>query len=206
MNMDIYEGIDTIVAAFIRFAEGGTIGRIAEDGPALALRFWETNAAVATGVSVAQIAAAFVSALFVFVIAVAVMKKQALNAPLAAESAGVLADVPAEAPREGGALRERWNEILRHLEAPQEAEWKVAVMEADKLVDTALSRAGFPGDSFGDRLTNIQPGTLLALDGLWWAHKIRNRLAHEMDYFLRYTEARQAVSYYEQALAELQLI
>jgi hypothetical protein len=73
-------------------------------------------------------------------------------------------------------------------------------------VDDALSRAGFPGESFGDRLTNIQPGTLLALDGLWWAHRIRNRLAHEMDYFLRYTEARQAVAYYEQALAELQLL
>ncbi len=203
--MGLYDHIASIVAAFVRFAEGGTIGRIAEDGPALAVRFWETSSVVATGVSIAQIAAAFVSALFVFIIAVAVMKKQALTVPLAAEPADVTAP-PASVVPAGGALRERWNEILRHLEAPQEAEWKIAVIEADKLVDSALARAGFAGGSFGDRLTNIQPGTLLALDGLWWAHKIRNRLAHEMDYFLRYTEARQAVSYYEQALAELQLI
>ena len=46
----------------------------------------------------------------------------------------------------------------------------------------------------------------ISLDGVWWAHKVRNRLAHEMDYFLRYTEARQAVGYFEAALAELQLI
>jgi|GEM_PF-1772898 len=105
-----------------------------------------------------------------------------------------------------GVLRERWNKLLAHLDSTQESQWKVAVMEADKLVDDALAKAGYPGATFGDRLSNIQPGTLLSLDGIWWAHKIRNRLAHEVDYFLRYTEARQAVGYYEAALSELQMI
>ena len=105
-----------------------------------------------------------------------------------------------------GVLRERWNALLAHLESTHESQWKIAVIEADKLVDDALARAGFPGATFGDRLSNIQPGTLLSLDGIWWAHKIRNRLAHEVDYFLRYTEARQAVGYYEAALSELQMI
>lgn len=105
-----------------------------------------------------------------------------------------------------GALRGRWETIAQHLDSTHESDWKVAVIEADKLVDDALARAGFSGETFGDRLSNIQPGTLLALDGVWWAHKIRNRLAHEADYFLRYTEARQAIGYYEAALAELQLL
>jgi hypothetical protein len=105
-----------------------------------------------------------------------------------------------------GALRGRWDAIAHHLDSPREADWKVAVIEADKLVDDALAKAGFPGETFGDRLSNIQPGTLLSLDGVWWAHKVRNRLAHETDYFLRYTEAKQAVGYFEAALAELQLL
>lgn len=105
-----------------------------------------------------------------------------------------------------GALRERFNEIAGHLDSARENDWKSAVLEADKLVDTALKQAGFPGDTFGDRLTNIQPGMLVSLDGVWWAHRVRNRIAHEMDYFLRYTEARQAVSYFEAALSELQLL
>jgi hypothetical protein len=105
-----------------------------------------------------------------------------------------------------GPLRERWNEVLKHLDSVQEAQWKMAVVEADKLADDALAHAGFSGDTFGDRLTNIEPGELASLDGLWWAHKVRNRIAHEVDYFLRYTEARQAVGYYQQALEELNLI
>jgi hypothetical protein len=105
-----------------------------------------------------------------------------------------------------GVLRDRWNGILAHLDSTRESDWKTAVLEADKLVDDALAKAGFPGATFGDRLSNIQPEALLSLDGVWWAHKVRNRLAHEVDYFLRYTEARQAVGYFEAALAELQLI
>jgi len=120
----------------------------------------------------------------------------------AAPEGGAVASVPAPA----GLLRDRWVGIVQFLESPREAEWRHAIIEADKLIDDALAKAGFPGDTFGDRLSNIQPGTLLALDGVWWAHKVRNRLAHEVDYFLRYTEARQAIGYYEAALAELKLI
>jgi hypothetical protein len=204
----LYGYINDCIATVLRFLDDGTAARVMRDGSALALKFWETNAAVAQGISVAQIASAMLSAIFVFCIVVAIMKKKALTASPSAESSEVVAgsDVPPESLAKGGALRERWDEILTHLNSPREAEWKMAVLEADKLVDDALGKAGFSGASFGDRLTNIQPGTLVSLDGLWWAHKVRNRLAHEMDYFLRYTEARQAISYYEQALTELQLL
>jgi len=142
---------------------------------------------------------------FGVIVIIAHARKQALKksaASVQAESTPASADsVPAV-----GALRERWNEILGHLDSTRENDWKLAVVEADKLVDSALQQAGFPGDTFGDRLTNIQPGSLVTLDGIWWAHRIRNRVAHEIDYFLRYTEARQAVSYFQAALEELQFI
>lgn len=107
---------------------------------------------------------------------------------------------------QAGMLAARWSAIVQHLESTREGDWKLAVLEADKLVEDALARAGFPGDSFGDRLTNIQPGTLRSLDGIWWAHKVRNRVAHEIDYFLRYTEAKQVLGYFEAALVELNLL
>jgi len=58
----------------------------------------------------------------------------------------------------------------------------------------------------GDILMNIQPGQLTTLQGLWEAHKIRNRLVHDINYFLRYTEAKRAVGLYEKTLRELQAI
>jgi hypothetical protein len=98
----------------------------------------------------------------------------------------------------------RWDEIEKHINSTREAEWKFAVIEADKLVDEALKESRFPGDTMGDILMNIQPGQLTTLQGLWEAHKIRNRLVHDVNYFLRYTEAKRAVGLYGKTLKELQ--
>lgn len=106
-------------------------------------------------------------------------------------------------PAATSGLNARWVEIEKHIGSTREAEWKFAVIEADKLTDDILKGAGFQGDTMGDRLMNIQPGQLTTLQGLWEAHKIRNRLVHDANYFLRYTEAKRAVSLYEKTLKEL---
>ena len=103
----------------------------------------------------------------------------------------------------GGALQSKWEEIMRHMDSVREAEWKFAIVEADKLVDDILKSSGYLGDTMGERLMNIDKGQLLSLDGLWEAHKIRNKLVHDTNYFLRYAEARRAVMLYEAVLKEL---
>lgn len=180
-----------------------------EDYGATAARlgdFFDTGPLVADITTVlSQFAVVISVALAAFIVFVA-MQRRALKSQSAAVAEASSAGPARPSPVPTGVLRERWGAIVAHLDSVRETDWKNAVMEADKLVDDSLARAGFPGATFGDRLSNIQPGTLLSLDGVWWAHKIRNRLAHEVDYFLRYTEARQAVGYYEAALAELNLI
>lgn len=99
----------------------------------------------------------------------------------------------------------RWEEVQRHITSTREAEWKFAVIEADKVVDDILKNS-FPGETMGERLMNIGPSQLETLNGLWEAHKIRNRLVHDVNYFLRYTEAKRAVILYERTLKELQAI
>lgn len=106
----------------------------------------------------------------------------------------------------GGGVISRWGEIVRHFESIKEAEWKFAIIEADKLVDDLLKQAGYLGDTMGERLMNIEQGQLLSLQGLWEAHKVRNKLAHDTNYFLRYAEARQAIKFYEEALRELGIL
>ncbi len=106
----------------------------------------------------------------------------------------------------GGALTSKWGEITRHFNSEKEAEWKFAIIEADKLVDDILKSAGYTGDTMGERLMGIEKVQLLSLDGLWEAHKIRNKLVHDTNYFLRYAEARRAIQFYEKILEELQAI
>lgn len=106
----------------------------------------------------------------------------------------------------GGGSLSKWEEIMRHMGSDREAEWKFAIIEADKLVDDLLRTASYPGDTMGERLMNIEKGQFLSLEGLWEAHKIRNKLAHDVNYFLRYAEARRAIQLYENTLRELGLI
>lgn len=106
-------------------------------------------------------------------------------------------------PAEGGASNARWAEVLKHINSNREAEWKFAVIEADKLIDEILKKAGFPGETLGERLMGIERGQLATLDGLWEAHKTRNKIAHDPNYFMRYAEAKKAVELYEKTLKEL---
>ena len=53
---------------------------------------------------------------------------------------------------------------------------------------------------------SIERGQFESLNGLWEAHKIRNKLVHETGYFLRPSEAQKALIFYEKALKELHAI
>lgn len=168
-------------------------------------KFIQTNSQVASITTLLSQVSLVLCVVFTAFIIFVVLQRRTLKASTGTPTVPS-ENVSGQALAPAGILRDRWSVVVARLDSPHESEWKVAVIEADNMVDDVLSRAGFPGATFGDRLSNIQPGTLLALDGVWWAHKIRNRLAHEADYFLRYTEARQAVGYYEAALTELQLL
>lgn len=170
--------------------------RLADSAAAFAI----SSGLIDTLKSISLYVSLFLGALFVWFM----FKLRALHTP--ADNPGIIEELNAPAPAKGGAYRARWEEILRHMDSAKEAEWKFAVIEADKLFESVLQKAGFPGQSLGEKLINIQPGQLQHLDGIWYAHKIRNRLAHDVDYFLRYSEAKQAIDYYDAALQELEAI
>lgn len=102
-----------------------------------------------------------------------------------------------------GPLEARWQEVKRHLDSIKEAEWKFALIEADKIVDDILRQAGFSGETLGERLKGILPGQLVSLQALWSAHKLRNAMAHDVNFNARYAEIKEAIGNYEKALQEL---
>jgi len=117
--------------------------------------------------------------------------------------ATIMKDLNSPIPSGGGGIGARWEEVIRHIDSIKEAEWKYAVIEADKLIDELLRKAGFQGDTMGERLRSIEPGAIASLQDLWDAHKIRNLIAHDTEYTLRYAEARDAIRKYEKVLREL---
>lgn len=101
---------------------------------------------------------------------------------------------------------EKWQEVQNMLIIGGPANFKQAIMDADKLVNAVL-RSKVKGETMGERLKNAR---LLfsrdVYDGLWTAHKIRNKVAHEADFEGLSSDARLAIRNFEKALKELKLI
>ncbi|HCW32316.1 TPA: hypothetical protein DGH83_02325 [Candidatus Peregrinibacteria bacterium] len=78
---------------------------------------------------------------------------------------------------------------------------KEALLEADKLLDVALKIKGFHG-SLGEKLKRAGP-LFSHRNEVWQAHKMRNRLAHELDVKVSLVEVKVFLSYFKQALNDL---
>lgn len=103
-------------------------------------------------------------------------------------------------------ITKEWERIMGTLKKGDEANLKMAIIEADKLLDEILQKANFPGKDMGERLENINSAQISYIDEIWRAHKIRNRIAHEPNFKLTIQEAEEAIKNYQKALEELQVL
>lgn len=93
-------------------------------------------------------------------------------------------------------FQNKWTSVTR------EPNLNMAILKADSLVDEALRHAGVRGQTMGERLNNAA-GILRDLNGTWSAHKLRNRLAHEVDAQVSSSEGHRALRRFEKALKDL---
>jgi len=91
----------------------------------------------------------------------------------------------------------RWQKILNNVNSDQENSWKIALMDADILLEDVLTEQGFDGKGVADKLKQVGPEFKDSIGYAWEGHKVRNNVAHQADYVLSEREARQAISMYE---------
>jgi tryptophan 2,3-dioxygenase len=94
----------------------------------------------------------------------------------------------------------RWREAQDYCK--DKTTWPLAVINADKLLDEALKRRRFKGKTMGERMVSAQR-ELTDNDGVWFAHKLRNRLVHEADVKLKDADVKKALVGIRQALKDL---
>ena len=110
--------------------------------------------------------------------------------------------IPKEEPRESRSSK--WDGIKKKMDSDISSEWKMAIIEADSIIDEIFKTIGFGGETLGERLKAVEPSDFDNLQGIWEAHKVRNRIAHEGEKFnLTREEAIEAIEKYEKALKEL---
>lgn len=97
---------------------------------------------------------------------------------------------------------QKWDSIERLVQKGDEGSLKLAILDADKLVDSVLKQQNVPGDDMGARLKVICARNY-RLQPVWKAHILRNKLAHDPTFHLYPKSAKNAIKTFKKALKEL---
>lgn len=97
-----------------------------------------------------------------------------------------------------------WRKTTGRLDTGFESEYKLAVIEADSMLDDILKKMGFGGETLGERLGKITSATLPNIEEIKKVHQTRNNIIHDPDYRLSLDEAKKVVAVYEKAFRDLE--
>lgn len=97
----------------------------------------------------------------------------------------------------------KWEIVLDYISSKNESDWRIAIIEADNILDELVEKQGWPGINLGERLKNAGTGAFKTYQDAWEAHRMRNNIAHEgSDFVITYRDAKRAISQYENVFRE----
>jgi len=98
-----------------------------------------------------------------------------------------------------------WATIKKRLKTKDPAQIKMALIEADKILDEILKAGAYPGENIEERLSHLTPEKITNCSELLEAHKIAAR-AKEEDFKITFEEAVNVLKVYQQSFREFGLI
>jgi len=96
-----------------------------------------------------------------------------------------------------------WEEIEAYFKKGTEPEIKLAIVEADSLLDNILRVMSYEGKDLGSKLDGINTNILENLEDVKKYHKIYLNIVHDPTYRLDYKTAEDALKVYREALVNL---
>jgi len=125
-----------------------------------------------------------------------------------------LAEVEAEHYREaeeawrhayGGGLSQnsRWSDVQKHVSSENPNDWRLAIIEADIMLEQILDDAGYVGASVGEKLKTANTTSFATVQDAWDAHMVRNKIAHAgSDFVLTKRIMQETIVKYERVFRE----
>lgn len=106
--------------------------------------------------------------------------------------------------QQGVAHNPRWETVRNLVASDNENDWRHAIVEADIMLDEAITARGYEGESLGEKMKQVSRADVSTIDGAWEAHKVRNRIAHEGTALsLSQREVKRVLALFERTLREL---
>jgi len=101
----------------------------------------------------------------------------------------------------------RWSRILEQVRSGNEHNWRLAILEADIMLNELLDVQGYKGETMAEKMKQVDRADFNSIDAAWEAHNLRNRIAHEGETrALSAREVRRVISLYEKIFREFHYI
>lgn len=98
--------------------------------------------------------------------------------------------------------RKKWNKIESRLESGNYSEYKLAIIEADKIVDKIFSSMNLKGKDMVERIENLKPDQLEGDEELKETHKIRNKIINDPSFNVEKGEVKRILDVYAKFLID----
>lgn len=99
-----------------------------------------------------------------------------------------------------------WLQIQKRLLSPDQNDWKLAILEADHILNEILKISGYLGARLEDKLDLITEAQLSNVDEIMNVHKIRDKISGDPSFAVTQEEAREIIDVYKKSFIELNLI
>lgn len=97
----------------------------------------------------------------------------------------------------------RWNKIIEQAHSGADHDWRLAILEADIMLNELLDVNGYRGETMAEKMKQVDRATFNSIDAAWEAHKARNRIVHEgAAHKLSQREVRHIIGLYAQVFKE----
>ena len=101
----------------------------------------------------------------------------------------------------------RWNHIQELARSDSGQNWRLAILEADIVLNELIDMQGYKGETMADKMRQIERANFNTIDLAWEAHRSRNRVAHEgIGRALDSREVRRVIELYRAVFKEFRLI
>ncbi len=108
-------------------------------------------------------------------------------------------------PYFGVKLDQNWEDIVEQAKDDNESERKLAIIEADDMIDSALAQLGYTGDNLMEKLDGLNKDIIPKIDELKEAHRLKRDLVYDPNKSVSKEDAERVIKDYEETFKDLQI-
>ena len=99
-----------------------------------------------------------------------------------------------------------WRQIQKRLWSREQNQWKLAILEADHILNEILKMSGYLGSNLEEKLELITSAQLTNVEDVKRVHQIRHKIASDPSFEISFEETKEIIGIYKESFKELNLI